>query len=80
MVLEFEDTEGTPHSFRFRFWTNNQSRMYLLEGMLEVQARLCLYLCVSGARDYLLVIILNVEYVSHLDCSAILYSLSALIL
>ena len=65
MVLEFEDTEGTPHSFRFRFWTNNQSRMYLLEGMQEVQARLVLFLIVSGVLDRVLVkiLILNLEHV-----------------
>jgi hypothetical protein len=26
IVLNLTDTEGTQHSFRFRFWINNQSR------------------------------------------------------
>ena len=31
-----EDVEGQTYDFRFRFWLNNQSRMYLIEGCLEM--------------------------------------------
>ncbi|KAI3431438.1 hypothetical protein D9Q98_004490 [Chlorella vulgaris] len=30
-MLKLTDTDSNQHSFRFRFWINNQSRMYLLE-------------------------------------------------
>eukprot|EP00210_Caulerpa_lentillifera_P002330 g2235.t2 len=33
------DTLGNSYHFRFRFWINNQSRMYLLEGASELQKR-----------------------------------------
>ncbi|EFN53928.1 hypothetical protein CHLNCDRAFT_53437 [Chlorella variabilis] len=45
MVMSLTDTEGNQHSFRFRFWVNNQSRMYLLENTIEVQAQ---YKMVAG--------------------------------
>lgn len=32
-----EDTTGEPHSFKFRYWINNSSRMYLLEGTQKIQ-------------------------------------------
>jgi hypothetical protein len=31
-----EDVDGQTYDFRFRFWLNNQSRMYLIEGCLEM--------------------------------------------
>ncbi|KAL4431723.1 hypothetical protein ABPG77_002939 [Micractinium sp. CCAP 211/92] len=39
MNLEMTDTEGSTHTLRFRFWANNQSRMYLLEHTSPVQAK-----------------------------------------
>lgn len=33
------DTIGNVYNFRFRFWINNQSRMYLLEGASELHER-----------------------------------------
>lgn len=33
------DSMGNAYFFRFRFWINNQSRMYLLEGAAELQRR-----------------------------------------
>ncbi|KAF8073022.1 B3 domain-containing protein [Scenedesmus sp. PABB004] len=35
--LAVEDAAGELYSLRFRFWINNQSRMYLLEGTAELQ-------------------------------------------
>ncbi len=32
-----EDTTGEPHTFKFRYWINNSSRMYLLEGTQKIQ-------------------------------------------
>lgn len=37
--LHLVDTLGKRHTFRFRFWINSQSRMYLLEGTQDVQAK-----------------------------------------
>ncbi|KAK9809236.1 hypothetical protein WJX72_011881 [[Myrmecia] bisecta] len=34
-----EDTFGSSHMLKFRYWINNQSRMYLLEGTQEIQKR-----------------------------------------
>ena len=34
--LSGEDTDGARYDLKFRFWTNNQSRMYLIEGCAEV--------------------------------------------
>ena len=39
ITLQLADTLGKKHSFKFRFWINNQSRMYLLEGTQDVQTR-----------------------------------------
>ncbi|KAL4440389.1 hypothetical protein ABPG75_003390 [Micractinium tetrahymenae] len=39
MNLAMTDTEGKKHVLRFRFWVNNQSRMYLLEHTSAVQAK-----------------------------------------
>lgn len=33
MTVTAADTAGAPYELRFRFWINNQSRMYLLESM-----------------------------------------------
>lgn len=39
-TLQAADPEGGKHSFRFRFWVNNQSsRMYLLEDTMGVQQK-----------------------------------------
>ncbi|KAI7843626.1 hypothetical protein COHA_002866 [Chlorella ohadii] len=39
-TLHATDPEGAKHSFRFRFWVNNQSsRMYLLEDTMGVQQK-----------------------------------------
>lgn len=35
--LEATDPRGNVHSLRFRFWINNSSRMYLLEGTGQLQ-------------------------------------------
>uniref|UniRef100_A0A383W833 TF-B3 domain-containing protein n=1 Tax=Tetradesmus obliquus TaxID=3088 RepID=A0A383W833_TETOB len=35
--LSVEDAAGDTYTLRFRFWINNQSRMYLLEGTAELQ-------------------------------------------
>eukprot|EP00878_Enallax_costatus_P028893 GHUV01031248.1.p1 GENE.GHUV01031248.1~~GHUV01031248.1.p1 ORF type:complete len:202 (+),score=43.96 GHUV01031248.1:358-963(+) len=35
--LGVEDAAGDTYTLRFRFWINNQSRMYLLEGTAELQ-------------------------------------------
>ncbi|CAD7702057.1 unnamed protein product [Ostreobium quekettii] len=37
--IEAADTLGNAYTFRFRFWINNQSRMYLLEGASEMHQR-----------------------------------------
>eukprot|EP00803_Ostreobium_quekettii_P010604 evm.model.scf_3859.2 EVM.evm.TU.scf_3859.2 scf_3859:2896-7405(-) len=37
--IEAADTLGNKYTFRFRFWINNQSRMYLLEGVSEMHQR-----------------------------------------
>lgn len=37
MELMVEDATGDKYTLRFRFWINNQSRMYLLEGTAELQ-------------------------------------------
>ena len=34
-----EDTTGEPHTFKFRYWINNSSRMYLLEGTQKIQSK-----------------------------------------
>jgi hypothetical protein len=34
--LAGEDVDGAVYELRFRFWTNNQSRMYLIEGCAEL--------------------------------------------
>ncbi|PSC71967.1 B3 domain-containing transcription repressor VAL1-like [Micractinium conductrix] len=38
-ALQLEDSQGRHHSFRFHFWANAQSRMYLLEGSKPVLAQ-----------------------------------------
>ena len=38
-VIYGEDIDGGSYDFKFRFWTNNQSRMYLIEGCGEVLKR-----------------------------------------
>jgi hypothetical protein len=35
--LTVQDAAGDSYTLRFRFWINNQSRMYLLEGTAELQ-------------------------------------------
>jgi bifunctional DNA-binding transcriptional regulator/antitoxin component of YhaV-PrlF toxin-antitoxin module len=40
MELVVEDAAGDKYTLRFRFWINNQSRMYLLEGTAELQHHL----------------------------------------
>lgn len=35
-TLVGEDVDGNSYDFKFRFWTNNQSRMYLIEGCAEL--------------------------------------------
>jgi len=35
--LEVENASGAKYTLRFRFWANNQSRMYLLEGTADLQ-------------------------------------------
>jgi len=37
--IDAVDSMGNPYFFKFRFWINNQSRMYLLEGAAELQRR-----------------------------------------
>ncbi|GMH33643.1 hypothetical protein BSKO_01477 [Bryopsis sp. KO-2023] len=37
--IEASDSMGNAYTFRFRFWINNQSRMYLLEGVGEMHQR-----------------------------------------
>ncbi|GAB4814049.1 hypothetical protein N2152v2_001095 [Parachlorella kessleri] len=39
ITLPLVDTDGKKHTFKFRFWINNQSRMYLLENTQEVQSK-----------------------------------------
>ncbi|GBF88542.1 hypothetical protein Rsub_01257 [Raphidocelis subcapitata] len=39
MTLSVEDADGDLHSLKWRFWINNQSRMYLLEGTAPLQHR-----------------------------------------
>lgn len=36
-TLTILDTKGMAHEVQFRYWTNTQSRMYIMEGMLDVQ-------------------------------------------
>lgn len=33
MMVSAKDVSGNSYDLRFRFWINNQSRMYLLESM-----------------------------------------------
>eukprot|EP00877_Chromochloris_zofingiensis_P001165 jgi/Chrzof1/11049/Cz05g21210.t1 len=35
--IDVEDASGNTYTLRFRFWINNQSRMYLLEGTADLQ-------------------------------------------
>lgn len=35
-TLVGEDVNGVSYEFKFRFWTNNQSRMYLIEGCSDL--------------------------------------------
>ncbi|KAI8477513.1 MAG: DNA-binding pseudobarrel-protein domain-containing protein-containing protein [Monoraphidium minutum] len=37
MSLQVEDAHGGTYTLRWRFWINNQSRMYLLEGTADLQ-------------------------------------------
>ena len=37
--LDVQDAHGAPYTLRWRFWVNNQSRMYLLEGTADLQHR-----------------------------------------
>jgi hypothetical protein len=39
MSLGLLDTFGKTHQFKYRFWLNNASRMYLVEGTQELQRR-----------------------------------------
>ena len=39
MMLNLIDVFGEKHSFRYRFWINNASRMYLIEGTQELQVK-----------------------------------------
>lgn len=36
-TLVVVDTHGVHHEVQFRYWTNTQSRMYIMEGMLPIQ-------------------------------------------
>lgn len=39
ITLPLLDVFGRKHGVKFRFWINNQSRMYLMENTQEVQSR-----------------------------------------
>ena len=58
--LRIQDVKGKEWVFQFRFWPNNNSRMYVLEGVTPCIQSMQLQAGDTGIVGYLVYLILNI--------------------